>query len=78
MRKLLISFAQVITFLQNVKLKEGVNPNHPTLSALFLVVNMVRTDPSAKFICYCWSSPWCDFHVSHAPKCKEPAKIRAN
>ena len=53
MRKLLISFAQVITFLQNVKLKEGVNPNHPTLSALFLVVNMVRTDPSAKFICYC-------------------------
>jgi len=25
-----------------------------------LVVNLVRTDPSAKFICYCWRNPWWD------------------
>jgi len=29
------------------------------------VVNLVRTDLSSKFICCCWSKPWCDFHVTH-------------
>jgi len=43
-----------------------------------LVVNFVRTVPSGKFICCCWRNPWCDCHVTHKPKCNEPAKIRAN
>jgi len=43
-----------------------------------LVVNLVRTVPSGKFICCCWRNPWCDCHVTHKPKCNEPAKIRAN
>jgi len=30
-----------------------------------LVVNLVRTVSSAKFICSCWRHPWCDFHVTH-------------
>jgi len=25
-----------------------------------LVVNLVRTVPSGKFICCCWRNPWCD------------------
>jgi len=28
-----------------------------------LVVNLVKTDPSAKFICCCWHNPWCEFHL---------------
>jgi len=35
-----------------------------------LVVNLVRTVLSAKFICCCWRSSWCDFRVTHTPKCK--------
>jgi len=38
-------------------------------------VNLVRTVPSAKFICCCWRNPWCDFRVTHTPKCNEPVKI---
>jgi len=30
-----------------------------------LVVNLVRTEPSAKFICCCWRNLWCDWHVTH-------------
>jgi len=30
-----------------------------------LVVNLVRTVPSAKIICCCWRNPWCDCHVTH-------------
>jgi len=30
-----------------------------------LVVNLVRTVSSAKFICCCWRHPWCDCHVTH-------------
>jgi len=30
-----------------------------------LVVNLVRTDPSAKFICCCWRSLWWDCRVTH-------------
>jgi len=30
-----------------------------------LVVNLVRTDLSAKFICCCWCKPWCDCYVTH-------------
>jgi len=30
-----------------------------------LVVNLVRTVPSGKFICCCWCNPWFDFHVTH-------------
>ena len=41
-------------------------------------MNLVWTDPSAKFICCCWRNLWCDCHVTHTPKCKESAKIRAN
>jgi len=26
-----------------------------------LVVNLVRTVSSVKFICWCWRNPWCDF-----------------
>jgi len=43
-----------------------------------LLVKLVRKVPSAKFICSCWRNPWCDCHVTHTPKCNEPAKIRAN
>jgi len=43
-----------------------------------LVVNFVRKDPSAKFICCCWRNPRCDCHVTPTPKCNESAKIRAN
>jgi len=32
-------------------------------------VNLVRTVPSAKFICCCWGNPWCDCYVTHSPKC---------
>jgi len=42
------------------------------------VVNLVRTVPSGKFICCCLRNPWCDCHVTHTPKCNEPAKIRVN
>jgi len=38
-----------------------------------LVVNLVRTVSSAKFICCCWRSPWCDCHVKHTRT--ESAKI---
>jgi len=40
-----------------------------------LVVNLVTTVSSAKFICCCWSNPWYDCHVTHTPKCNESAKI---
>jgi len=30
-----------------------------------LAVNLVRTVPSAKFICCGWCNSWCDFHVTH-------------
>jgi len=40
-----------------------------------LVVNLVRTVPSARFNRCCWRNPSCDFHVTHTPKCNEPAKI---
>jgi len=43
-----------------------------------LVVNLVRIDPSAKFIFCCWRNLWYDWHVTHTPKCNESAKIRAN
>jgi len=43
-----------------------------------LVVNLVRTVSSAKFICCCWRNRWCDCRVTHTPKCNESAKIRAN
>jgi len=42
-----------------------------------LLVNLVRTVSSAKFICCCRRNRWfC--HVTHTPKCNESAKIRAN
>jgi len=28
-------------------------------------VNLVRTDPSVKFICCCWCNLWCDCNVTH-------------
>ena len=40
-----------------------------------LVVNLVRIVSSAKFICCCWRNPWCDYHVTHTPKCNESVKI---
>ena len=43
-----------------------------------LVVNLVRTVFSAKFICCCWRNPCCDFLVTHTSKCNEPARIQAN
>jgi len=36
---------------------------------LTLVVNLIRTVVSAKFICSCLCNPWCDYHVTHTPKC---------
>jgi len=30
-----------------------------------LVVNLVRTVSSVKFICCCWRNPWCDCYVTH-------------
>jgi len=30
-----------------------------------LLTNLVRTVPSAKFICCCWCNPWCDCHVTY-------------
>jgi len=42
---------------------------------MIIVVNVVRTVSSVKFICCCWCNPWCDFHVTHIPKCNESAKI---
>jgi len=30
-----------------------------------LVVNLVRTVPSGKFICCCLRNPWCDCYVTH-------------
>jgi len=30
-----------------------------------LVVNLVRTVSSVKFICCWWRNPWCDCHVTH-------------
>ena len=40
-----------------------------------LVVSLVRTVSSAKFICCCWRNPLCDCHVTHTPKCNKSAKI---
>jgi len=42
-----------------------------------LVVNLVRTVFSAKFVWCCWRHPCCDCHVihTHTPKCDESAKI---
>jgi len=42
---------------------------------VILVVNLNRTVASAKFICCCWRNPWCDFHVTHTPKCRKSANI---
>ena len=39
-----------------------------------LVVNLVRSVSSAKFVCCCCRSPWCDCHVTYIPKCNESAK----
>jgi len=41
-----------------------------------LLVNLLWTVPSMKFICGCWRNPWCNYDVTHKPKCYEPAKIR--
>jgi len=43
-----------------------------------LVVKLIRTASSAKFICCCWRNLWCDWHVTHTPKRNESAKMRAN
>jgi len=43
-----------------------------------VVVNLVRTVSSAKFIFCCWRNPWSDCHITHTPKCNESAKIQAN
>jgi len=43
-----------------------------------VLMNLVRTLPSAKFICCCWCNPRYDCHVTYTPKCNEPAKIQAN
>jgi len=43
-----------------------------------LVVNLIRTVASPKFICCCWRNPWCDCHITHTPKCSESAKILGN
>jgi len=43
-----------------------------------LVVNLVRTVPSANFICSCWRNPWYDCHVTHTPKYKWASQNRAN
>jgi len=43
-----------------------------------VVVNLVKTVPSGKFIYCCWHNLWFDCHVTHTPKCNEPAKIQAN
>jgi len=40
-----------------------------------LVVNLIRTVASTKFICSCWRNPWCDCHVTNTPKCSESAKM---
>jgi len=40
-----------------------------------LVVNLVRTVSSAKFICCCCRNPWCDWHVTLKPKCNESVNI---
>jgi len=40
---------------------------------MILVVNLVRTVPSAKFICCCCRNPWWNFYVTLIPKCNEPA-----
>ena len=40
-----------------------------------LVVNLFGTVSSVNFICSCWRNPWCDFQVTHTPKCSESAKI---
>jgi len=43
-----------------------------------LVVYLVGTVPSAKFIYCCWSNRFCDFRVTHTQKCNEPAKTQTN
>jgi len=43
-----------------------------------LVVNLVRTVLQQSFFCCCWRNPWCDYHVTHTPRCNESAKIRGN
>jgi len=43
-----------------------------------LLVNLLRTVTSIKFICCCWRNPRCDYYVTHTPKCNEPAEIREN
>jgi len=43
-----------------------------------LVVNLIRTVASAKFICCCWRNPLCDCHVTHTSKCSESANILGN
>jgi len=37
-----------------------------------LVVNLVRTVSSAKFVCCCWRIRWCDCHVTHRNVTKQP------
>jgi len=39
---------------------------------MILVVNLVRTVSSAKFICYCWRIPWCDCYVTHRNAMSQP------
>jgi len=39
-----------------------------------LVVNLVRSVSSAKFVCYCCRNPWCDCHVTYTPRCNDSAK----
>jgi len=34
-------------------------------------MNLVRTILSVKFICCCWRNSWCDFRVTHTPKCND-------
>jgi len=45
---------------------------------MIIVVNLVRTVSSAKFICCCWRNPSCDCHVTHTSKCNAAAKIPSN
>ena len=39
-----------------------------------LVVNLVRTVSSAKFVCCFCRNPWCDCRVTYKPKCNESTK----
>jgi len=45
---------------------------------MILIVNLVRTAPSANLICCWWRNLWCDCHVTHTPKCKWASQNKAN